>query len=162
MNKDKDFKIQPNHFLEVLSTRDIAILPQEEQTNQKLLGVTDEVLDKYYQTAYTFIDEQKWPEASSAFTFLTFLNPFVHNFWICLGIAEQCQAKFQEALVAYTMAEATDPNDPTPIANSFQCAMALGEQEFATYCLNKALVCCGDKQEHAELKAKLMKLKNTQ
>lgn len=156
MQKTENYRIKPDHFLEVITTKSIVLRPNEEVTNQRLLGVTDEVLHTYYSTAYSFMEQEKWDEASKAFTFLTYLNPFVHDFWICQGIAQQSQGKFQEALIAYTMAEATNSQDPTAPANAFQCAVALGEQEFAEYSLNKAIKCCGDHQDHAKLKQTLM------
>lgn len=159
MQKEKweEFQIDTNHFYEVMEQRvHQSSKNPEETTPQELLGINQMVLEKYYKSAISFLSDRKWENARDAFTFLTFLNPYVHEFWVGLGIAEQSQSCFDKALQAYTLAEATDPEDPIPIANSFQCILALGENEYAQYTLEKALKRCGEKEEFSSLKAQLL------
>lgn len=159
MQKVYDFRIKPEQFNDALTKRAVAPTPELSQTNQKLLGVSDEVLEKYYQAAWQFLEEKNWFDAMDSFLFLSFLNPYIHAFWIGLGIAEQSQQKYKEALIAYTMAEATNPNDPVAFANAFQCGIAIGEHDYAHYSLKKAIACCEGKEEFADLKQKLLQLK---
>lgn len=154
-----DYKLKPERFFEVMTKRAVAIVSETEPTNQELLGVSDEVLQKYFNAARRLLDDKKWFDARDAFLFLTFLNGFVHDHWIGLGIAQQSQGRYQEALMAYIMAEATDPSDPVAPANAFQCAAALHELEYAAYSLDKAIQCCGDNPQHAQLKQRLMSYK---
>lgn len=154
-----NYKLKPDQFAEVVTKRAVVHTLNPNQTNQKILGVSDEVLERYYQTAWRLLEEKNWFDAMDAFLFLNFLNPFVHAFWIGLGIAQQSQKKYSDALVAYTMAEATDPTDPVAFANAFQCGLAIGEHDFAKYSLEKAIECCADKPEFADLKQKLLQLK---
>jgi len=158
MQKEKweEFQIDTNHFYEVMHQRTKQANATTDETPQELFGVTKPVLEKYYKSALSFLSDKKWGNARDAFMFLTFLNPYVHEFWVGLGIAEQSQSHFDKALQAYTLAEATDPEDPIPIANSFQCILALGEKEYAQYTLNKALKRCGEKEEFSSLKAQLL------
>lgn len=155
----EDYKIKTDHFFEVVTRRAVAALAEDAETNQSLLGVSDEAIEKYYEIARGLLDENNWFDARDAFLFLSFLNPLVHEYWVGLGIAEQSQSKFQQALMAYIMAEATNSENPVPPANAFQCAVALNELDFALYSLDKAITCCGDKPEFSELKEKLLSYK---
>lgn len=127
---------------------------------QELLEVSDETINLYYKAALQLLEEKRWEDAADAFLFLILLSPWVHNYWIGAGIADQSQGKFNDAIHYYTMAELTDPKDPILHANSFQCHVALKEMEAAKNSLLQALECCGDQPEHAELKAKLDACKN--
>jgi len=154
-----DFKIKPDYFFDLMTKRAVAVVPEEAPSNQEMLGISDEAAEKYFTIARSFLEQHNWFDARDAFMFLTFLNNYVHDYWVGLGIAEQSRGKFQEALMAYIMAEATDPADPVPLANAFQCSAALDEYDYAAYCLDKAIQLCGDSPEHAELKEKLSKYK---
>lgn len=156
----EEFKIKPDRLFEAVTKRAVALLPEKDRSNQKLLDVSDDVMNKYYEVARKLLDEQNWFDARDAFMFLSFLNAYVHEFWVGLGIAQQSQSKYQEALIAYTMAEATNPQDPASIANAFQCALALGENAYALFLLDKAINCCGSATENAELKEKLLSYKS--
>lgn len=156
----KEYTIKPEHLVDYITKKSDEVTSPEDATGQKMLGISDEVLNVYYKTAWKFLEEGNWADARDAFLFLVFLNPFVHDFWTCLGIAEQSQSKFNEALVAYTMAEATNPDNPVPIANAFQCSSALGEEVYAKYALEKAIEKCGDLPEHKDLKEKLLKFRH--
>lgn len=158
MKKEKweEFQIDTNHFYEVMQQKTTQTKDTPDETPQELFGVSQPVLEKYYKSALTFLSNKKWDSARDAFMFLTFLNPYVHEFWVGLGIAEQSQSHFDKAIQAYTLAEATDPEDPIPIANSFQCILAMGEKEFAQYTLDKAVKRCGDKEEFSSLKSQLL------
>lgn len=158
MEKWEEYKINPENFYQVMSQKMVGTATMDDKAPQELLGVTDEVLHHYYKAAIKLLDEHNWHDAKDAFTFLTFLNPLVHNFWVGLGIAEQSQSKFDEAILAYTMAEATDPNDPVPCANAYQCGLAIHENDFAKYSLEKAISLCGEHEEFAALKAQLVPL----
>jgi tetratricopeptide (TPR) repeat protein len=78
----------------------------EDAFPQELLNVNEETLTLYYQAAAQLLEEEKWDEAAEAFVFLTFLNPTYQNFWLGLGIAQQGQSKFQEAIESYLVAYA--------------------------------------------------------
>src|SRR5262245_15406726 len=93
---------------------------------QRMLGVSDAVLQSYYEAAAELLSEQKWADASDAFTFLAFLNPSIANFWVGLGIADQWQEKYEGAALSYLMAQALDPSNPIPYSNACQCNLALG------------------------------------
>lgn len=159
MQKLDDFRIKSDQFFDAVTKRAIVPSSSLAETNQKLLGISDEVLEKYYQTAWRFLEDKNWFDAMDSFLFLSFLNPYVHAFWIGLGLAEQSQQKYNDALIAYTMAEATNPSDPVAYANAYQCGIALGEHEYARFSLKKAISCCEDKPEFAGLLQRLQQIK---
>lgn len=122
------------------------------------MGLPPVVMQLYFQAAKSYLDDKQWVEARDAFRFLTFLNPFVHWSWVCLGIANQSLEKYEDALQAYAMAEATQPDDPVPYANAFQCAKAVNNEELADYSMKEAIKHCADKDEFSELKTSLEQL----
>lgn len=123
---------------------------------QELLGISDEVLERYYLAASHLLEQKDWKKARDAFLFLTFLNPLLYNFWLGLGIAEQCQEHYEAALTAYIIAEAIDPSHPVAHANSFQCNAAIHEPKAAENSLQLALEACGDREEFSDLKNQLL------
>ncbi len=130
-------------------------LMQKENGIQQLLEISDEVLDLYYKAALHLLDEKRWKDASDAFLFLVLLNPFVHNYWIGAGIAEQSLGNFEQAIQYYVLSQASDSTDPISYAHAFQCCLALDETETAQKFLEEALECCGDKAEFSALKNNL-------
>lgn len=126
---------------------------------QAALAVSDEVLERYYQAAAYLLEQRRWEDARDAFKFLTFLNPTVYNFWVGLGCAEQSMGHYDAAIVSYEMAKLTNPENPVPFANSYQCAIANGStREFAELCWQEAIALCADKPEWNDLKTSLEKM----
>ena len=144
---DKLVKIGEENFLESFLSKPNGL--------QELFGLSDEVLNVYYNAALQMLEEKRWNDAADAFLFLSTLNPGVQSYWIGAGIAEQSQNNFGDALQYYVVAESIDPHDPVLHANAFQCNLALDDMETAKIFYFQALECCGEKEEHAAIKAKL-------
>lgn len=156
MEKIEDFTINLENVEKALSSEIHENLGKEANGMQQFFGISREVLERYYGISNRFLEEQKWEHARDAFLFLIFLNPCIHNFWIGLGVAEQSQQHFEQALLAYMMAETTDPNDPVVYANSFQCHLALGSRRAAMQAYQMALDCCDSCPGGEELKTKII------
>ncbi len=75
-----------------------------------LLGITMNTLRVCFETGKTFFRDEKHAEASSIFNFLTYLNPFVADFWVALGLCYQKAQKYTEALEAFAKNCALDSN----------------------------------------------------
>lgn len=106
-------------------------LSEEGEVLQRLLGVEDETMHIYYECARELLDQKKKEEAANAFLFLTMLNPYVYDFWMGLGIAEQLREEHEHALKAFSMASLINLDHPAPhffAANSY---IALGKKEEA-------------------------------
>lgn len=123
--------------------------------SQAVLGVSNEVLQRYYQAAIKVLEKQDWKNAVDAFLFLTYLNPLIYNFWLGLGVAQQSMGEYEAALTTYLMVEKLNPEDPVCYANAFQCCAALGDKETAANCYHKAIECCGDSKEWTDLRKNL-------
>lgn len=123
---------------------------------KELYGISDEVLDAYYNAALKLMYDNRWEEAVDAFTFLIYLSSTIQRFWMGLGISLQTLKKFTEALQVYQVAEVLDPLDPFVHANSFQCCMALGDVELGKEYLRLALEYCDQsRDEYSELRGQL-------
>lgn len=158
MEKVEDFIIKVDCVEKALSPDFQETISKEANGMQQLFGVSSEVLERYYGIANRLLEERQWENSRDAFLFLLFMNPCVHNFWIGLGVAEQSQQHFEQALLAYLMAETTDPNDPVVHANSFQCHLALGNRKAAMQSFQMALDCCDSSPGGEEFKTKIIDL----
>lgn len=126
---------------------------------QRALDIPDEALDKYYEISCKLLRDKHYEDAACAFTFLCFLTPLYSSFWQGLGIAEQFQEHYEEAVVAYLKAIETSSNDLAPYANLAQCFLALGEKKAAQFIIDKGLELCDEHSHHNHsIKEKLLVL----
>lgn len=121
------------------------------KTPQEIIGYSPEIMRQFYAAAYRLYQAGLDSEAADAFFFLTVLNPSVQVHWLALGMAEQCQKKYEDALIAYAMATLLKSDDPLPYYYSAVCYQALHEKENAQKSFQMALCYFGE--EHASLKA---------
>jgi type III secretion system low calcium response chaperone LcrH/SycD len=126
-------------------------------TVQEVFKLSNQVLEKYYQTSERLLQQKRYEEASDAFFFLIYLNPYYHSFWVCLGLAEQGKGHYSDALFAYLIAQATKKEDPIPYLNAAKCFLALGEKEVAAENIDHAIHYC--EREYEVLKSEAEKLK---
>lgn len=156
MKKHENYRISPRNLKNLFDLETAKKANNEGKGYfQAILGVSDKLIEHYYRAAVHLLEKKEYTKAADAFFFLSFLNPFVHNFWIGLGVAHQSMAQFDKALAAYMMGELTDPDNPVTYSNAFQCHQALGHKEDAEHCFQKAMKCCGDKKEWASIKKAL-------
>lgn len=159
MPKLEDYRIKEIEALNRLNDESWTEQNQDKPNYFQLLyGITDETLDVYYDAAIQLMNENRWEEASDAFTFLIFLHTRFSKFWFYLGYCLQSQNKFDEAFSSYAMCLVLDPNDAYTYANSAQCSIALGETENAKELINAGISVCEGKEEYQELKGKLQKM----
>lgn len=160
MEHINEFLIKAHRLYKIFDVDFFTAASKKGNAAQQLLDISDEVLERYYAATIQLLEQKRWDEARDAFLFLTFLNPCMHNFWMGLGIAEQWRKQYEAALLAYSMAEITDSQDPAVYANSYQCNLALGKKEEAAHSLKQALDACGENDDHAGLKAHLLDYSN--
>lgn len=153
-----EFKI-PEEALEKL--KDPGILRRqlkEGKTFQDIIGYSVDVMEKFYQSACSLFERQEYKKAGDAFVFLTTMNPYVHNYWLGLGMSEQMNGSFQSALMAYAMAILTDVENPTAHYHSANCYKMLEDRENAEQSLEMALRCSIDKPEFTHFKERCTSL----
>lgn len=132
----------------------------EGKTFQEIIGYSPEIMEEFYGLAYRLYSNQQYEDAADAFVFLTTLNPYVHNFWLGLGMAEQKREEYEGALIAYGMAGMTDPSNPISLFHSSHCYHLMGEYQSALDMMDRLIKQCGDQEEHAKLKADAAKARS--
>lgn len=131
----------------------------EGKSLQEILGFDDGRMELFYKKASALYSENKFQEAREAFTFLTTLNPFVANFWVGLGMAEQRLEEFNGALLAFAMAMMADSLSPLPHYHTALCYRSLGQHDNALGSIDLALMRAEGMDEWVVLKQKAVALK---
>ena len=110
----------------------------EGESLQKLLGFSDETMEKFYGAARRIFLQRRWEDAINAFTFLTTINPLRHVYWLGLAMSQQESKQYEDAVINYGMAILTQPENPVPHFYMAKCYFALEDQSSAEACLNLA------------------------
>lgn len=151
---EEEFKI-PDEAMERLKDPEvIRSYIADGKTFQEIIGYSTETMEKFYQGACRLFEQHRYDDAADAFVFLTTLNPYVHNYWLALGMAEQAREEYSAALVAFGMAGVNDASNPASLWHSAHCYYLIGDRKASLDVLQKLLEVCGDQQEHASLVAK--------
>ena len=121
------------------NTADIDLILSKKVQFQDLLGFTNERMSHLFESAVSLLQQRRYDEAIKAAEMLTQLNPYVSDFWICLGMAEQANGASQRALQAYRTAETMDPSRAEPYVNAIDCCLELNDPLQAEVIYNEAL-----------------------
>ena len=152
MENLEEFQI-PKEALERMKDPEVITqLVEEGKTFQEIIGYTDETMDKFYRGARGLFEQQKYREAADAFIFLTTLNPYVHNYWLGLGMSEHLEEEYHGALLAYGMAMLSDSKNPLPHYHSAACYQALDDKTSMLVSLDLAINLAGNNQEYTHVK----------
>jgi type III secretion system low calcium response chaperone LcrH/SycD len=159
MENLEEFHI-PKEALEKLKDPDIIRRQVKEgKTFQEILGYTPESMEKFYKVAHNLYQKQDYQRAADSFVFLTTLNPYVHNYWLGLGMSEQLCNNFQGALLAYAMAILTDIENPITHYHSGNCYLALNDVNNAIQSYEMAIRCAADNEAHHNIKERAIRAK---
>lgn len=159
MENIEEFHI-PKEALEKLKDPDIIRRQVKEgKTFQEILGYPQETMDKFYHIAHALYQQQEFHKAADAFVFLTTLNPYVHNYWLGLGMSEQLCSNYQGALLAYAMAILTDVENPITHYQSGNCYLALNDITNALQSYEMAIRSAGDIEAFTHVKERAMSAK---
>ncbi|MBA3958674.1 MAG: hypothetical protein H0X51_09835 [Parachlamydiaceae bacterium] len=158
MDVIENYEIKLDELKKHFDSNDWETLSKEPNGIQQMLGISDAALERFYTIGCKLLEERRWEDARDVFRFLTLLNPFVHNFWMGLGIGEQTSGNYEQAGIAYVMGEATDPDDPVVHANAYQCYLALGDTVLAERSFKRALKSC-ERCGNEELRENLINYK---
>lgn len=122
------------------------------QSLQELCGMSNKVLEAFYQTGKYIYEHQRYAEAADVFSVLTIFNSEEPVFWLGLGNSEYFCNKYEPALVAYAMVALTNPNDPFCHLYSSKCYEAIKDFDNAINALDLAIFVMGDNKEYKKLK----------
>lgn len=152
----------PKEAMEKLKDPDVIRKQVKEgKTFQEILGYKQEAMDKFYETAHGLYQMQDYQKAADAFLFLTTLNPYVHNYWLGLGMSEQLNESYQGALLAYAMAILTDVENPVTHYQSGNCYLAMNDDANAIQSYEMAIRCAEGRLGHENIKERAMKAKES-
>lgn len=123
-------------------------------TWQELLGFDFNTMAIQYKAAYELYQASDFKKAAAAFSYLTTVNPYEFTYWMGLGVSKQSDRAFEEAIVAFSVAEAILPSTPLPHLHLAQCYYAIQQKEKAISHLQQAIEVAGEYPEHQEIKQK--------
>lgn len=153
MENVEEYKI-PQEAIERLKDPEVIRKQVKEgKTFQEIIGYSKETMEKFYSIARSLFERQEYNKAADAFVFLTTLNPYVHNYWLGLGMSEQLNGGFQGALLAYAMAILTNPENPAAYYQSASCYRSLDDKKNAIMSFELAARCCGENEAYSDLKS---------
>lgn len=152
----EDFKIPQEHLDRLNDPNVVRRYIEEGKTFQEILELDDAMMGRFYQVARALLEMHRHREAADAFLFLTTLNPFVSAYWIGLGMCEQFQEEYKQALVAYAMASISDRHDPVPLYYAAACHHALNDTAQALRSLEQAIEEAGDHEAYAVIRERAL------
>ncbi|HXF29398.1 MAG TPA: hypothetical protein VN457_06065, partial [Chlamydiales bacterium] len=109
------------------NTKDIDLILSKKTQFQDIIGFTNERMGHLFESAVSLLQQHRYDEAVRAAEVLTQLNPYIADFWICLGMAEQANGASGRALQAYLTAETMDPSRAEPYVNAIDCCLDLND-----------------------------------
>ncbi len=122
------------------------------KTAQEIMGFSDETMAKFYRAAYQLFEHRHYVDAGNAFLFLVTLNPYIHDYWLGLGMASQMCGDFEAAVDAYEMAAVYELENPVPYFYLAKCFFAIHDRDNAMQALSLAIEYAEDQPQFAELK----------
>ncbi len=122
------------------------------KTAQEVLELSNATMAKFYKAAYTLFENKRYEAAADAFLFLATLNPYIHDYWLGLGMATQMLHDFEAAIDAYELASFCDESSPIPFFYLAKCLFAIHDRESALQALDLAIEAADDIEEYSTLK----------
>jgi type III secretion system low calcium response chaperone LcrH/SycD len=147
--------------LSTITFREVINHFAEGENYQNMLGITDEMMQVFYEIALQYFDNKLYAEAADCFLFLIALTPLESNLWLRAGNAEQAQEHWQEALEAYSMATFCDADDPFPHLYAAQVYKEMKELQSAQDCLTICLRLIEQSSQFKSLKETALKLQGS-
>lgn len=126
---------------------------EEGKTFQEILGYSDEAMKRFYEVAHRLLAGQRYKEAGDGFVFLTTLNPYVPEYWLGLGMCEQLQQEYEQAIVAYAMVIIGNRHQPIAHYHTAACHHAMGDRDRALQALERCLEAAGEQEEFTQVRA---------
>jgi len=119
---------------------------------QQILEFDEETMQKFCNAAYKLLDHKSYEDAVDAFLFLVALNPYQHDYWLGLGMANQFCHHFEEAIDAYEMAAICKIDNPLPYLYLAKCLFSIHDRKSALEALELAIEYAGESEAYAQVK----------
>lgn len=111
---------------------------------QEIFPVSDETIEHFYKCGLRLYKQKNYEEAADVFFVISSIDYRRHNVWMALGLAERALKNWESALSAFSMASATNIENPLSFLHAAECYLALGQKsdaknsvEFAVEILDK-------------------------
>lgn len=105
---------------------------------QDLFGFTDETTVEFYEAAKNILEQKRFVDAINAFTFLTTINPYISDFWLGLGMAQQNNEDYDPAIFSYSVAFTLDGRKIFPYVIAAQCCIEHKDYDRALEIIDQA------------------------
>jgi len=139
--------------IERINDKEILMKQLEEgKPLQELFGFTNEVTVEFYETAKNILEQKRFEDAINAFTFLTTLNPYISDFWLGLGMAQQRNNNYDEALFSYSVGFTLEGRKIFPYILAAQCCMEVKDFERAHEVIDMAAKYADEQAEEEDTK----------
>ena len=134
------------------NTKDIDLIVAKGKLFQDIVGFSNERVGSLFANSVMLLQQHRYDEAIKAAEFLIQLNPFVSDFWICLGMAEQANGASKRAREAFLMAQTIDPSRSEPYASAIDCCLDLNDPLQAEIIYNMGMKYAKKHSRHPESK----------
>jgi type III secretion system low calcium response chaperone LcrH/SycD len=119
-------------------------LLEESGTVGQIHGIGPDELEALYAFAHSLYNQARWPEALSAFNFLSIQDHLDRRHHMGRGACLQMLRRHEEALRAYSLAFLLEMTDPVVSFHIGECLIALGRREDAQVALDAAADAAAD------------------
>ena len=112
---------------------------QAPDTLQQVLNLSEKTMEAMYQSGLRYFEGKQWQAAKDVFWVLAILSPLRPNLWIALGLMDQQEGKFEEALEHFAKAMLLSDNDLLPYFYVAECYLSNNQKYLAESTLRAAL-----------------------
>lgn len=128
------------------------------ETLQQAFGITNYEMEKLYEEAHAYYEDDSYEEALIVFRWLVLFNVYEAKYWMGFGASEQLLERYEKGLHAYAVAALLDSDNPYPHYHAYECYMLLNNKEEADKALKLAYQRCDGKVAYEELNKKIEQL----
>lgn len=123
-------------------------------------GLTEKNMHDIYVMGFGLYESQKFNEALLCFKLMTLLNWSDKKAWLGSAACLEVTKQYSSAIVCYTAAAMTDPDDPMPLLRSFRCYLENHDTKNALVALDAAIEAAEKQSDlYSDLKDQAIKLK---
>src|SRR5262249_20215302 len=90
---------------------------------QKMMGISKETIDKFYEAANRYFENNDFQKASDAFYIVAWLDPRRYSAWLAIGLSEARLEHYEPALISFSLASILKPSSPFPYLYSAECCL---------------------------------------
>ncbi|MDR3210698.1 MAG: SycD/LcrH family type III secretion system chaperone [Planctomycetota bacterium] len=125
-------------------TQDIVSHFSQGGTLKSLANIGSDELEAVYAVAYNHFTAKKYASAIELFKFLCLYDHTEPRWFFALGVTQQQNGEYSEAINSFGLATILDIQDPRPQIQAGYCLAALKRWPEAQSALEGAIIACGN------------------